>query len=166
MTCALSYSIGTGAHQLTTSFIQFDAWVSNAVSAAEVPNVGKTALTALLCFSCTYPTLTAAPLSLATGDTLTVRARKASQNDQSLSVTIVATNTYTVPTPASWVGGTNVINQPNVLLYFQTPLAATYFANNLAFTITGGLTASTGNFVAVYASFPTTVTVTATDSTL
>jgi hypothetical protein len=140
--------------------------VSNATTALEIPNIGKTALTTLLCWSyTTYPTITSA-VALAAGDTVTIRARTASKDDQSQAATISATNTFTIAAIGGWTGTGITINQPNVLLYYKTPAAVTYVANNLTFAFSNSLTMVTGNFVAVYAtSFTPSFTVTATDAT-
>jgi len=167
ITCPLSYTLGSGAAQAPQSYVQFDAWASNAVSAAEIPNVGKTVLTALLCWSyTTYPPITSA-VTLLTGDTVTIRARTPGKDDQSQTATISATNTFVIAAIGAWAGtGTNLINQPNVLLYYKTPAGTTYFSNSLAFTFSNSLTMAAGNFVAVYAStFTPSFTVTATDAT-
>jgi len=110
ITCPLSYTLGTGTAQAPQTYVQFDAWASNAVSAAEIPNVGKTALTALLCWSyTTYPPITSA-VTLLTGDTVTIRARTPNKDDQSQTATISG-NTFVIAAIGAWSGsGTTTIN--------------------------------------------------------
>jgi hypothetical protein len=118
-----------------------------------------------LCWSyTTYPTITSA-VTLITGDTVTIRVRTPGKDDQSQPATTTG-STFNIAAISSFTGtGTNLIYQPNVLLYYKTPITTNYFGNALVFTFTNALTMATGNFVATYAaSFSTPFTVTAVDT--